>query len=192
MGGRYGKYGETKRLERLRRGDSPRPVHPTETGPPVCLLPDGQRARIRLARPGDAAFVTGLARESFASFGPYGPTVAEWFESPNITTLIALRGKEPLGFLMTSPAAYITFVLLEIMAIAVAPDARRLGIGSLLLSSAEERAVKDGGLYILLHTAVTNLAAQSFFFKHGYLEVGRKPRYYPEGQDALRMIKKLR
>jgi ribosomal protein S18 acetylase RimI-like enzyme len=44
---------------------------------------------------------------------------------------------------------------------------------------------------IRLHTGKDNLSAQSLFEKAGYKVAGSEDRYYPKGQSAVRMVKRL-
>jgi [ribosomal protein S18]-alanine N-acetyltransferase len=79
----------------------------------------------------------------------------------------------------------------HIITIDVAAEARRTGVGSLLLRSAEDRLLASGSKAIGLETAVDNLAALSFYKRHGYSVVRTWPRYYSNGVDALVLTKHL-
>ena len=70
--------------------------------------------------------------------------------------------------------------------------ARRSGVGSLLLRSAEERMRKAGCLEVGLETAVDNLGALAFYKKHDYFLVRTVPQYYANGLDAFVLKKDLR
>lgn len=78
----------------------------------------------------------------------------------------------------------------HIITIDVAKAARRSGIGSLLLESAEQRLRDSGCRAVGLETAVDNLAALAFYKRHGYSVIRTWPRYYSNGIDAL-VLKKL-
>ena len=79
----------------------------------------------------------------------------------------------------------------QIITIDVLPEARRTGLGSSLLSAAEERLRQAGCTYVSLETAVDNLAAMRFYKKHGYVGLKVLPNYYLDSIDALLMGKKL-
>ena len=79
----------------------------------------------------------------------------------------------------------------HIITIDVRAAARRQRVGSLLLDSAEERLGLAACKSIALETAVDNLAALSFYKRHGYSVVKTIPRYYANGVDALLLEKKL-
>ena len=79
----------------------------------------------------------------------------------------------------------------HVITIDVDPAARRTGVGSLMLRAAEERLRGAGSRGVGLETAVDNLAALSFYKRHGYSVVRTWPRYYSNGVDALVMKKEL-
>ena len=79
----------------------------------------------------------------------------------------------------------------QIITIDVLPEARRTGLGSLLLQAAEEKLREGGCVYASLETAVDNLAALRFYKKHGYTGLKILPNYYLDSIDALLMGKKL-
>lgn len=79
----------------------------------------------------------------------------------------------------------------HIISIDVLPLARRFGIGSKLLTGAEERLRTNGCKAVVLETAVDNLSALSFYKKHLYHVVSTEPRYYSNGTDALVLEKEL-
>jgi [ribosomal protein S18]-alanine N-acetyltransferase len=79
----------------------------------------------------------------------------------------------------------------HIITIDVASEARRAGVGSLLLRAAEDRLLAAGSKAVGLETAVDNLAALSFYKRHGYSVVRTWPRYYSNGVDALALTKLL-
>ena len=80
----------------------------------------------------------------------------------------------------------------HIVTIDVSEQARRAGVGSLLLSGAEDRLRVSGSAAVALETAVDNAPALSFYKRHGYSVVRVWPRYYSNGVDALVLSKNLR
>jgi ribosomal-protein-alanine N-acetyltransferase len=91
------------------------------------------------------------------------------------------------GFLVAHPGT-----TGHIITIDVERAARRSGVGSLLLRSAEERLRAAGSRSVGLETAVDNLSALSFYKRHGYSVIKTWPRYYSNGVDALVLQKDLR
>jgi len=79
----------------------------------------------------------------------------------------------------------------HLLAIGVLPKHQRKGIGTALLEHMEEITRKYGVEEILLWTAVDNQQALSFFQSAGFHIVGSEDCYYPRGQAALALSKKL-
>jgi [ribosomal protein S18]-alanine N-acetyltransferase len=79
----------------------------------------------------------------------------------------------------------------HVVTIDVIEAARRSGVGSLLLRAAEDQLEAEGSRAVGLETAVDNIAALSFYKRHGYNVIRTWPRYYSNGVDALVMRKEL-
>jgi len=95
---------------------------------------------------------------------------------------------EVLGFLVANRAASGRG---HIITIDVRESGRRFGIGSALLNSAEEQFRAARCAAVRLETAVDNVAALSFYKRHGYTVIKSIPRYYSNGVDALLLEKDL-
>jgi ribosomal-protein-alanine N-acetyltransferase len=81
--------------------------------------------------------------------------------------------------------------MLELLAVAVEPANRGLGIGDLLMREVERTASKQEVEKVILHTAVKNLPGRGLFNKHGFKPLKLEKNFYPEGQDALLMYKDI-
>ena len=83
----------------------------------------------------------------------------------------------------------------EILTLGVVPGARRRGLASDLLRTAQAEAGMLGCTRVLLEVATDNAPARALYARHGYLEIGRRRAYYlrPDGtrQDALVLAKAL-
>jgi len=76
----------------------------------------------------------------------------------------------------------------HIATIATHPDFRRQGIGDELLTHALVSALSEGAVKSLLEVRVSNEAAQRMYRRFGYVEDGRRPRYYKDNhEDAILM-----
>ena len=79
----------------------------------------------------------------------------------------------------------------HIITIDVIDRARRSGVGSELLTAAEERLRTAGCRNVHLETAVDNVPALAFYKRHGYNLEKTTPRYYSNGVDAFMLKKDL-
>ena len=79
----------------------------------------------------------------------------------------------------------------HIITIDVVPQARRSGVGSKLMESAEERLRRAHCNLVTLETAVDNKSALAFYKRHGYFVEKTVPRYYSNGVDAFVLAKEL-
>ncbi|HEY1932253.1 MAG TPA: GNAT family N-acetyltransferase [Acetobacteraceae bacterium] len=96
---------------------------------------------------------------------------------PGVFGLLDQRG----GMLL----ARVTADEAEILTLAVEPWQRRQGIASALLRAALTEARVRGARAMLLEVSVNNAAARALYARAGFVETGRRPRYYADGSDAL-------
>jgi ribosomal-protein-alanine N-acetyltransferase len=76
----------------------------------------------------------------------------------------------------------------DIQTIAVAPTARRNGLGRTLMLALIGEARKRGAREVFLEVRADNPGAQTLYRQLGFEEIGVRPRYYqPDGVDALVM-----
>ena len=73
----------------------------------------------------------------------------------------------------------------EILTIGVVPAMRRQGIARALLDESMMRARALGVRALFLEVGVRNNAARALYDVIGFKEVGRRRRYYANGEDAL-------
>lgn len=84
--------------------------------------------------------------------------------------------------------------VLTINGLAVAPDARRLGVANALMEATTEEARRRGARKVSLHVHGVNQAARRLYERHGYVVEGVHPaEFLIEGAavDALDMAKTL-
>ena len=79
----------------------------------------------------------------------------------------------------------------KIITIDVAPEAQHIGLGTLLMNSAEHELKQAGCDYVSLEVAVDNDPALNFYKKHGYSVLKVLPRYYLDSIDGLLLGKRL-
>ena len=77
----------------------------------------------------------------------------------------------------------------EILTLAVAPAARRNGLGRALVAEAARHAQQSGAGAMFLEVAVSNAAARALYARLGFSEAGRRRGYYTRAgalpEDAL-------
>lgn len=77
----------------------------------------------------------------------------------------------------------------ELLTVAVDPAARRQGTGARLVAAFATEARARGAVTGFLEVAASNAAAQALYRRAGWVEAGRRKRYYhaPDGsaEDAL-------
>lgn len=79
----------------------------------------------------------------------------------------------------------------EVLTLAVDPAAQRHGIGGALLQQVLVTAQERGASAIFLEVASGNAPARSLYAGADFVEVGRRPGYYPGGGDALVLRRSL-
>lgn len=149
----------------------------------------GNQVVIRDALTPDVEFIRTLSQEAFGQYGPYETLLPEWFLAGITLTYVAVQDKAPVGFGMLGiidrdPSSIRES---ELLAIAVAPTAQRRGIGTRLMRKMRNAAHARHVENIILHTAMDNLPARKLFEKFGFVGVGHKAGFYPNGQDAMMM-----
>lgn len=99
----------------------------------------------------------------------------------------AFEGVEVVGFVFGT----VIFEDAEIDDVAVAAEYRRRGVARELLKLTEEEAKRRGADRVFLEVRVHNLPATELYVKCGYRAVRRREKYYPDGEDAFVMAKRL-
>lgn len=88
------------------------------------------------------------------------------------------RSDSPQGFILCRKAADEA----EVLTLLVLPPYRRSGVGGRLLEAAW---LQVGAAGMFLEVAADNAAGLALYSSHGFVPVGRRPRYYSGRTDAL-------
>ncbi len=123
----------------------------------------------------DCARMAGLHAGAFAD-GWDAAAFRDLLGSPGVRALLG-----PDGFIVVRTAADEA----EILTLAVAPEARRAGLGRALARRAAELAREQGAARLYLEVSAANVAARALYAALGFTEIGRRARYYADGADAL-------
>ncbi len=124
-----------------------------------------------------AGFDRGWSREEFADL----------METPGAVAVIAGKGSTAEGFAIAQVAADEA----EMLAIAVATDFQRQGLGKALVARLEEECAAEGAETMYLDVSENHHAARVLYDRAGYRETGRRKAYYADGADALSLSKSL-
>ena len=72
----------------------------------------------------------------------------------------------------------------ELLRIAVSPEARGQGLGRKLLEACQQDLAEAGMTRLFLEVRASNAPAIGLYLACGWKPVGRRPGYYPDGEDA--------
>ena len=148
----------------------------------MAALPQG--FLIRAAQPDDVAQVAALE--------------AQVFPDPWPAHLYAQEVRQPLRFqrVVFNHGGYLAAYLfacwqadeLHVLKVATHPMYQGIGIASTLLAEAAWEARRGHGRGIILEVRPANHRAVQLYRHIGYHVIGRRPRYYSDGEDALVMF----
>lgn len=79
----------------------------------------------------------------------------------------------------------------DVQTIAVAPDARRRGVGTMLLDALLDEAVRRGCSQVTLEVAASSEDARRLYAGRGFEVVAHRSGYYGPGADAIVMRLRL-
>lgn len=79
----------------------------------------------------------------------------------------------------------------RIYSLAVAPDMKGRGLGAALLRAGEHDASVHGCDQMRLEVRTSNATAIALYERGGYQVIDIRRNYYPDGEDAIRMEKRL-
>ncbi|HKM63375.1 MAG TPA: ribosomal protein S18-alanine N-acetyltransferase [Acidisphaera sp.] len=130
-----------------------------------------------------AAYAAVLAAIHSASFPP-----GEAWDAAAFAAQLGLPGAFALldeagGFVLARVAADEA----EILMLAVAPGARRAGIGRRLVAAAMQAAAARGAAAMFLEVSASNTPAVRLYERAGFARVGLRRAYYQSGSDGLIM-----
>ncbi len=101
----------------------------------------------------------------------------------------------PLNFLLIRPQGFLLGRSVadeaELLTLAVAPEARRMGLGRALLAEFAQTSRARGARDAFLEVASDNAAAIALYACDGWAEQGLRRNYYAPGIDAIVMHRNL-
>lgn len=145
--------------------------------------------QLRRADAADVPAIMDLERSTFVTDAWSEPTMFAEVTGENAYYLVAFPPEAPgridayAGLLSPRGAAEA-----DIQTIAVAPRARRHGLGRTLMLALLGEARKRGAREVFLEVRADNPGARTLYTALGFEEIGVRPRYYqPDDVDAIVM-----
>jgi ribosomal-protein-alanine acetyltransferase len=141
-----------------------------------------------LPTPGSADADALLALEAATQDRPLAldGVIAEATGTVDGVVLVAREGGEAeRGAIVGMASARLLVDEAHVIRLAVDETARRRGIGRALLDGLVDWARAREASGMLLEVRASNAAAQALYVAAGFVADGRRPGYYPDGEDAL-------
>lgn len=152
---------------------------------------DIKLVRCRDALPDDLLGVSEIEQASFAAPWSLETYRSELGANPYARLVVALdEHNKPIGFI----DYYVTFTSASIARLAVRKEYRHHGVASRLIREMISRFPKAGPEEveaITLEVRASNEGAIAFYRKNGFERIAVKAGYYPDGGDALYMVRRL-
>lgn len=136
---------------------------------------------VRSMVPNDAEAVEAVEKASFPV--PWSRE-SFWREAANENTcyLLALDGESVIGYV----GCWILSGEAQVTNIALLPDYRGKGVGTMLFGAVIEVAKERGATAMTLEVRPSNTAARALYAHYGFCEVGVRKGYYRDnGEDAI-------
>ncbi|MBI5623469.1 MAG: ribosomal protein S18-alanine N-acetyltransferase [Elusimicrobia bacterium] len=137
----------------------------------------------RPARPADLPELLAIERSC--------PAAPQWSESSLAAGLGSARSRllvlEDAGRVQGFAALLVVPPEAELTSIVIRPEAQGRGLGRDLLAGAAAEARSSGCSKLSLEVSAANGRALGFYEAAGFKAVGRRPKYYGDGSDAVLM-----
>ncbi|UUW92195.1 ribosomal protein S18-alanine N-acetyltransferase [Pimelobacter simplex] len=136
----------------------------------------------------DIAEIAALEAEAFP-LDPWSPNLLREAVGGLVPTMALLVARSSADGGAANFAGYavvsVVDVDAELQRIAVPEERRRSGVAGALLAATHAVAGERGATRLLLEVREDNIIARTFYERHGFAELGRRPRYYRDGTTAL-------
>jgi len=138
--------------------------------------------------PAGIAHAAAMAAIHHAAFPP-----AEQWDAASIIATLAMPG----AFGLVAPDGGMALARVaadeaELLTLAVAPEARRRGLGLRLLRAAMRQTAINGAQWMFLEVKDGNAAALALYTLAGFAVIASRRQYYPDGATALVLRASLR
>jgi ribosomal protein S18 acetylase RimI-like enzyme len=157
---------------------------------PIEVFLSSMPAEIRTARASDVDDLAAIEKAVFSSDRISRRSFRLFIERETAETLVAEVDGRVAGY------AIVLFRkgsgVARLYSIATGPFFGGLGVGRMLLASAEDAAFEHDRMMLRLEVREDNGRAIRLYEQAGYRKIGREPGYYEDGETALRYEKTLR
>ena len=140
---------------------------------------------IRRAKPSDAAGIAAIEAACFDDAWKKEAIEKEITYSETVTNVVAVADGILIGYMNVQ----IIMDECDIRRVAVLPDFRSMHVASILMSSLLHFTEESGVKSHFLEVRESNDAARGLYGKFGFLENGRRKKYYDGVEDAILMIR---
>lgn len=140
---------------------------------------------LRIAEPSDLEAIISLEAVTFPE-DPWSPLMISQELSSPVSRYWVAVGEDgtPLGYAGVRVGADQA----DVMTIGVHPDSRGRGVGAALLDTLMGRAADAGAVEMFLDVRPSNRAAITLYESRGFVEIGRRPRYFRNPvEEAIEM-----
>lgn len=131
-------------------------------------------------------FIVAIEKKSFPQPWSYSLFLSE-MSNRMASYFVALWQEKVIGYI----GMWLVFEEAHITTFAIHPAYRGKGFGKRLFSYALRYALSRGCKEVLLEVRVSNVIAQNLYLGFGFRPVGRRRKYYSDGEDAILMKKDL-
>jgi len=136
---------------------------------------------------GDLDEILAIERASFPH--PWSPEMFDEELNNRLCHIFVARERAGTGGRVVGYVCFWLFLAeMHLLNIAVDPVSRQRGIGAGLLARALDFARERGVKMVFLEARRGNRSAQSLYRRFGFREMGVRPRYYEDGEDAIVML----
>ena len=113
-------------------------------------------------------------------------SIASELENPLALWLVALDGETVAGYIGSQTVMDET----DMMNVAVHPEYRRQGIGEALVMALIRQLQQTGSRNLSLEVRTSNVSARNLYEKLGFIQVGKRPRYYRNPREDAYILRK--
>lgn len=144
------------------------------------------KASVQTLGPEAADLFAALHARCFSDSWDAG-AMAGLLSSSGVTGLVIEAGGAPAGLILVRTVADEA----EILTLGVCPQARRGGLGAALLEAAMTAARAARCVTLFLEVSEANTPAAALYAQAGFIETGRRAKYYRDGSDARLLARSL-